>query len=157
MATFGDQRVPQRIWERVVEDESGCWLWQALINTNGYGAVTIDGRSWGAHRFMCTALVGDIRTGLHLDHLCRVRHCCNPAHLEPVTPAENIRRGETGKWQADKTHCPAGHEYAEENTYRTTRKTGRKAGSVERICKTCVRERQANRTVTIAIVTRIGA
>jgi hypothetical protein len=77
-----------------------------------------------------------------VDHLCSVRHCVNPAHLEPVTQKVNVRRGKkgdkgkkTGAMQKAKTHCPAGHEYDEENTY--TSKKGC------RHCKQCRRDRRA--------------
>jgi hypothetical protein len=57
-------------------------------------------------------LVGPIPDGLVIDHLCRVRHCVNPAHMEPVTDRENVFRG-----FAAITHCPKGHEYTADNTY----------------------------------------
>lgn len=74
----------------------GCWLWTAAVDpTTGYGKFHIgpDQRTCGAHRFAYELLVGPIPDGLVLDHLCRVRHCVNPQHLEPVTVGENLRRG----------------------------------------------------------------
>lgn len=74
-----------------------CWLWKWSLTYNGYGRVSV--RSPGirrhvrAHRAAYVAWVGPIPAGLDLDHLCRVRTCCNPLHLEPVTRLENVRRG----------------------------------------------------------------
>lgn len=83
-----------RFW-RAVEKTSDCWLWRGRISANGYGIMHIwrnGNTSIRAHRFAYELLVGPIATGLHLDHLCSVRHCVNPAHLEPVTARENVHR-----------------------------------------------------------------
>lgn len=128
---------------------SGCWIYFRYLDPNGYGRLTINGIQRSTHRWTYLTLIGPVTPGLDLDHLCRNRSCCNPLHLEPVTKAENIRRGETGKWQADKTHCPQGHEYSELNTYRYIRKDGTK----ERQCRTCNYERQ---TKTVAVCVAIG-
>jgi hypothetical protein len=61
-------------------------------------------------------LVGPIPDGFQIDHLCRVRNCVAPDHLEAVTQQENLRRGEAGANNKIKTHCPHGHEYTPENT-----------------------------------------
>lgn len=75
-------------------DDSGCWIWEGCINKGtGYGYVTRGRANTGAHRWVYERLVGPIPDGLVIDHLCRVRACCNPAHMEPVTPGENTRRG----------------------------------------------------------------
>ena len=70
----------------------GCWLWTGCTNRGGYGLTKFRGRTTGAHRAVYRLLVGPIPEGLDLDHLCSVRLCVNPAHLEPVTHAENVRR-----------------------------------------------------------------
>jgi hypothetical protein len=93
--------------------ESGCWIWMGCDGGQGYGAVHFHGRRWLAHRLIYTALVGPISEELDLDHLCRVRCCVNPAHLEPVTRVINIARGDGRK----RDQCPWGHPYSGKNLY----------------------------------------
>lgn len=85
----------ERFWARVHKTAS-CWHWTGSRSSKGYGLLhlTRDGRktSIRAHRFAYELLVGPVPEGLQLDHICSVRHCVNPAHLEPVTNAENTRR-----------------------------------------------------------------
>lgn len=127
-----------RFWAKVSpEPNSGCWLWTGLCNPKGYGRIMVDGRHQLAHRVSYEMHVGPIQEDLEMDHLCRVRCCVNPAHLEAVTHAENSRRGEAGINQRAKTHCPQGHPYSGENLY--TSPNGR------RECRTCWRERYAVR------------
>lgn len=92
-------------------DIGPCWLWTASIDTGGYGSVQHGGRVVPAHRAVYEVLVGAIPEGKHLDHLCRVTACVNPAHLEPVTRSQNMRRGRTRR---DDTHCRAGHPFGAE-------------------------------------------
>lgn len=83
--------------------ETPCWVWQrATATANGYGSGRhADGRRDLAHRVVWMRHNGPIPDGLHLDHLCRVRACVNPDHLEPVTCAENIHRGSRTKLTAE--------------------------------------------------------
>jgi hypothetical protein len=79
-----------------------CWVWVGRLNRNGYGRVALGGREPMAHRASYEAHVGPIPEGLVLDHLCRVRCCINPRHLEPVTVQENTLRGEAKLFGRDK-------------------------------------------------------
>jgi hypothetical protein len=80
-----------------VDAETGCWLWRGTKNPHGYGRIMIRQRWYPAHRVYYEHHVGPIPAGLVIDHLCRVHNCVNPGHLEPVTPAENTRRGQLAK------------------------------------------------------------
>src|SRR5688572_16860021 len=80
-----------------VDRTGGCWLWTASRILSGYGQVRFEGKNQRAHRVAYALVKGPIPEGLVLDHLCRVKHCVNPDHLEAVTQAENLRRGDT--WQ----------------------------------------------------------
>src|SRR5215831_2935549 len=81
-----------RFWSSVDRRADGCWLWLGWCRGDGYGQARFRGRMFYVHRLAWLLLRGSIPEGLHIDHLCRVKRCCNPAHLEPVTPAENSRR-----------------------------------------------------------------
>ncbi len=101
----------ERFWQKVVKSD-GCWLWTAARNAFGYGSMGLGpGNGTGlAHRYAYELLVGPIAEGLTIDHLCRVRHCVNPEHLEAVTYQENRRR------EVERhTHCKNGHEMTPEN------------------------------------------
>lgn len=96
--------------------ETGCWLWRRSTNGVGYGKLQQDGRLKYAHRLSYELLRGPIPEGFTIDHLCRIRCCVNPDHLEPVTMRENVLRGEgMSAKHAKKTHCPAGHPYSGTN------------------------------------------
>lgn len=73
-------------------DANGCWIWQLSLGTQGYGRVQWKGKFYQVHRQLWLELGRDIPEGLELDHLCRVRACANPDHLEPVTHKENMWR-----------------------------------------------------------------
>lgn len=110
-----------------------CWEWTAQRSPKGYGRFQVGNTNCLAHRVVYEAVVGPIPEGLELDHLCRNRGCVNPDHLEPVTHAENMRRGVAGERLAAKTHCSKGHVYDEANTYRRRDRVGRN-------CRACMRE-----------------
>ena len=77
-----------------------CWLWVGLLDEDGYGRHAHFWQVHRAHRWLYEYLVGPVPDGLQLDHLCRVRHCVNPDHLEPVTGAGNLRRsGAVRAWR----------------------------------------------------------
>lgn len=115
-----------------VNSTSECWLWQGTTVHNGYGRFWDGERYVYAHRYSYEAFTGPIPEGLQLDHLCRVKACVNPLHLEPVTCRENLMRGKTvAAAKAAQTHCIHGHEFDTANTYYQTNGTRR--------CRTCHR------------------
>jgi hypothetical protein len=128
--------IPEKHLERIQKSKSGCWLWTGRLMSGGYGSLSADGRTQFAHRYIYESLVGEIPKGLELDHLCRVRSCVNPEHLEPVTARENMLRSPIAitAINARKTQCPYGHEYTT-----TTQVAGRNKGRVQRTCLTCKR------------------
>jgi hypothetical protein len=110
-----------RFWSRVDREAPlGCWDWVAGKLSSGYGSFRTGNRAHVAHRYAYEALIGPIPDGLQLDHLCRNRSCVNPDHLEVVTQRVNLARGVSPPAiNARKTHCSRGHEFTDENTYRS--------------------------------------
>lgn len=111
-----------------------CWEWTGALSTSGYGRIGVGGRDQSdyTHRVAYREWVGPIPDGLVIDHLCRNRICCNPAHLEAVEQRVNIVRGVGPALQAGKTHCPKGHAYSAENT---------RIYDGRRFCRQCDRDR----------------
>ena len=139
-----NRRAPlnERFGLRIEVSASGCWLWTGKKTDKGYGAIRNNKKTLAAHRVSYELHCGPIPDGKEIDHLCRVRHCVNPAHLEPVIHHVNVLRGEAGKRQASLTHCKQGHPFDKSNT------TIRPDGS--RGCRICRREagkRYASRNI----------
>ena len=120
--------VAQRFWAKVSKagqiptDRPGlgaCWLWTAGTTAQGYGGFHPSKTEMQlAHRWAYEQVRGPIPTGAVLDHLCRVRRCVNPDHLEPVTNEENLRRGLGYSLRNGmRDSCRNGHRYTPENTY----------------------------------------
>lgn len=126
-----------------VREPGACWIWCGTRNEKGYGT------SWfgRAHRLVYEMLVGPIPDGKELDHTCRNRLCCNPAHLEPVTHQENVVRSpETmAGINARKTHCSKGHPLFGENM-----RIDMHRGRPTRTCRVCFRERSRKWKLKVA-------
>lgn len=127
-----------RFFARLRQD-GDCWIWTGPQSDSGYGLLIVKSggrqRNIPAHRWSYEFLRADIPEGLVIDHLCRVRACVNPWHLEPVTIGVNTRRGVS--WNGSKTHCKRGHELSGENL-------GHQNGN-HRYCRTCKRATDARR------------
>ena len=131
-----------RFWSHVNFDgplwqDTPCWLWTDQLTVGrkgGYGRFywTPSKKRRMAHRIAYEFVQGPIPPGLSLDHLCRVRMCVNPKHLEPTPIKVNILRGICPSARnARKTHCKRGHPFDRANTY-TPPKGGRQ-------CRICIR------------------
>lgn len=117
--------------------QTNCLVWVGATNNKGYGIVAIDGGVQLAHRIAYAAVNGPIPDGLVIDHVCRVRNCINPAHLEAVTQAENNRRGRAAIALAVGDTCTNGHLIEEGGVYT------RSSGKTE--CRRC-RSSESHRT-----------
>jgi len=111
--------LPANFAAKIQPDVLGCWEFTGALNSQGYGCIQHEHKVQLTHRVAYTLLVGPIPAGLQIDHLCRNRRCCNPQHLEAVTPGENNRRkiAVTGTWRERLTACKRVHTFDAENTY----------------------------------------
>ena len=128
----------QRFFAKVRRGQAWeCWMWTASNTGFGYGQMWIpaEQRLRLAHRISYEWFIGPIPEGLDIDHLCRVRSCVNPFHLEPVTRAVNLLRGVQAR--PPKPACKWGHAYTPENTLYQKRNT---PSGRQRVCRTCSTE-----------------
>ena len=114
--------VTHSFWKLVDRsDPNGCWPWMGSVRKNGYGQIFPRdglGRLHYAHRMAYELSKESIPKGLVIDHLCRVRKCCNPAHLRVVTQRVNLLNGKTLQAaNAARTECLRGHPFSKQNTY----------------------------------------
>ncbi len=129
-----------KVTSRIVIDETtGCWNYQRKSSRAGYGCLSTSNfgsiREQYVHRIMYRFLKGDIPDGMHIDHLCRNRICANPMHLEVVTCAVNVLRGEGPcAMNARKTHCSKGHPLDGHNLILKKRA----GGKPYRMCRKCI-------------------
>lgn len=113
----------------------GCIIWTGAVQSSGYGSVTNGkGSSVLVHRREWEHTNGPIAPGMTIDHLCRERLCINVEHMEVVSRAENSRRKNEAQ-----THCVRGHDLINGDVRLQTRKNG----LTYRVCRDCVRVRQA--------------
>jgi hypothetical protein len=121
--------------KKVSVNSKGCWIWTGYVNKTGYGCFHGHGnKTIRAHKFGYEMKNGPVPMGLQLDHLCRVKKCVNPDHLEAVTAKINSNRAPVIGFKINemKTECPKGHIYNKENTYI--------GANGWRKCRTCRRE-----------------
>lgn len=131
-----DQATQDRFWAKVRRcgTPADCWLWAGASDKTGYGRVKVGASIPLVHRFAWESMRGPIPDGLHIDHLCRVRLCVNPDHMEPVSQRENTLRGDSPVAIAHRENrCKRGHDlsaaYVRSNGSRT--------------CRACQRQRRA--------------
>ncbi|WP_081471343.1 HNH endonuclease signature motif containing protein [Methyloversatilis universalis] len=101
--------LPRHIRRNIGPGDGGCWLWLRSRSRDGYGWASLGNKTFQAHRLVYELIRGSVPAGLVLDHLCRVRNCVNPDHLQPVTPRENLVRSELTP--AGMSVCKQGHEF----------------------------------------------
>ena len=143
------QKLPEKIRSKIVflkcpvpRLTGPCWIWRGYVRKGaqgkggGYGTIDFDGRKYYAHRLVYVLTGHRIPPRKQLDHKCRVRRCCSPNHIEPITHLQNIMRGD---WfiarNARKTTCPKGHTLSDAILrYRVGQK------NPQRNCRTCATE-----------------
>ena len=91
--------IPMNPLTRYKKDDKGCWIWQGAVHKSGYGSIKWNGKATVAHRVIYEIVKGKIPEGLVVDHLCSVKLCVNPDHLEAVSYSNNTQRA----W--DRNHC----------------------------------------------------
>lgn len=127
--------VPCSEWGLAQGLTTPCHIAHFRPQTGGYSQVSVNGRHTLVHRYVWERDVGPIPEGMEIDHKCRVRRCCNVDHLRVATSKMNNTENVVGNgWQVlvARIHCPQGHPYDDENTYRH---------GTRRHCKECRRKK----------------
>lgn len=131
-------------WANKVELREGerCFFWMGAADPRGYGKIQVDGQLLYAHRVSYELHKGLIPEGMYIDHRCSTPNCVNPAHLDAVSPGDNVRRtyarGRGRNQHVGKTHCKRGHELTADNVYLPPNGAGR-------YCRRCGKIRQEKR------------
>lgn len=97
-----------RFWSKVNKNQTECWLWTGTMLPNGYGVIKLAGKNAYAHRLSYLLVNGYIPT--EIDHLCKVKRCVNPNHLQDVTRSVNMVRAYGGR-------CRRGHRFTGQQCY----------------------------------------
>ena len=126
--------LPERFWDKVNKTDD-CWLWTGKID-DGYGRFSYKGISYLVHRLVVATLKEPVLTGMVVDHICKVRNCCNPNHLRQVTISENTKMKQT---QDDPTSCINGHPLVGEDAqiHISERRTRHNGETTSITCKVC--------------------
>lgn len=127
-------QLPVDFWNKVNKTDD-CWLWTGKID-DGYGRVYIKGTHYLVHRLMVAIMKEPVLPDMVIDHICKVRNCCNPDHLRQVTKSENNL---TRKNNPDPTLCINGHPLFDEDsqTHISVRRTRKQGPQLSITCKLC--------------------
>lgn len=85
------------------QGQQQCWPWLLTLKPSGYARIVIRGKRYRVHRLAYELSVGPIPEGHELHHVCEVKHCCNPAHLEVMTKEAHSRMHHIHRWNSRQT------------------------------------------------------
>lgn len=110
--------IDQRLWNRVVVDNKGCWNWTGTKDTKGYGSIRFNKKGYWVHRFAWQLTYGEIPVSLMVCHRCDNPSCINPAHLFLGTAKDNsidmMQKNRGGKGRFIRGHLPYNTKFTEE-------------------------------------------